>query len=210
MTFLECVSEIESPEYAARVNLASDYNTFVKGVRLERTTPELAAQIRDQGVGLKLVSRVTRMASQKVDHRYEHPCDAPMAAYIWLLAGTQPALAKIAANAAICVARSWWANRVAEVVLRDNYLAEDTETIEAVYPASLREDEASARALSSDALIFVTQSAQDLRWVQDTTPLFTIHANRTSGVGDQHVNPSVGLIAPTFTSHHTRFLRVGP
>lgn len=210
MTFLECVSEIESPEYAARVNLASDYNTFVKGVMLERTTPELAGQLRDQGVGLKLVGRVVRMASQKVDHRYEHPYDAAMAAYVWLLAGTQPALARIAANAAICVARSWWANRVAETVLRDNCVADDTETVQAVCSPSFRGNEASVRALSSDALIFVTQSPQDLQWVQDSTPVFTIHADRTSGVEDQRVDSSIGILSPTFTSHRTHFLRVGP
>lgn len=210
MTFLECVSEIESPEYAARVNLASDYGTFLKGVTLERTTPELALQLRDQGIGLRLVGRVVRMASQKVDHRYEHPYDAAMAAYVWLLAGTQPSLARIAANAAICVARSWWANRVAETVLRDNYLAEDTETIQAVYAANFPENEASIRALSSDSLIFVTQSLEDLRWVQDTTPVFTIHADRTRDVGNQHVNSPIDLCAPSFTSHRTNFLRVGP
>jgi hypothetical protein len=113
------MTEIESAEFAARVNVASDGRTFVRALCAEPAVSALADRIRgDDGPSVTdiLSRRVARLAGQATDVRYEHPGDAALAAYLWLIALAFPDAARAAAAGVLERPNLWWARKVAEDV----------------------------------------------------------------------------------------------
>ena len=128
MTFLEATAEIESHGFSARVNVASDFRTFLRAAAAERATIELARLLKDQETAFRLLRRTLQLAKQGVDFRYEHPRDAAIAVYVWLLATTYQQLGAVASEAAALIPKSWWANTVADAVLRARNFRADRAT----------------------------------------------------------------------------------
>jgi hypothetical protein len=110
-------SAIESQEFAAVANLASDLKTFVRILRSEKAVGELAAQMGDISVAAAVAQRMAALALDAGDDAQEHPWDSALAAYLWLLAGSDPTRAKAAAGQLAAAPRCWWAAKLAEQVL---------------------------------------------------------------------------------------------
>ncbi len=134
MRFNEATAIIESQAFSARVNVASDLSTLLRAVLAESAVAELILLLGrqdGQDVAFRLLRRTVTLVAERVNYRYEHPRDAAIATYVWLLSGSYPLLAMVAAEAAVLVSRSWWASRVAEYILQGKYAEAETSTAKA-------------------------------------------------------------------------------
>ncbi len=123
MSFRDILCEIEGYSFAARVNLASDFYTFSRAVASENAVQELSRLLQRKEYADELLTRTAQLCCQSTDFRHEHPKDAAIATYILTLSGRYMDLAKIAAESATIIPRSWWARRTAELILSNRYLA---------------------------------------------------------------------------------------
>src|SRR6266404_2381083 len=168
MRFNEVTTTIESHGFSARVNAASDLSTFLRAVLAESAVAELILLLGRQDVAFKILRRTVALVAEKVNYRYEHPRDAAIATYLWLLSDRYPLLAKAAAEAAILISRSWWASRTAERILQDKCAKQGTTTVEAALgtaPMSLSTPD------TGDAPFFVGSATfleSDEGWLSDT------------------------------------------
>jgi hypothetical protein len=108
---------IESLEFSATLNLASNFATFVNILAQEKPVMHLAEEMQHSEVRLAVRNRVLALANDLGDERYEHPGDSALATYLWLLAGKDPLLAHSTAGTIVELPRCWWARKMAEDVL---------------------------------------------------------------------------------------------
>lgn len=112
-------SEVEGSDFSARVNVASDFETFRRALTLDPTFRDVTLLIKDDCAPLQITARVFCLCAQTVDLRYENPSDAAIAAYVLILSKHEPYLARLAAAVAQATQNGFWANRVAEFVLSE-------------------------------------------------------------------------------------------
>ena len=108
---------IESHEFSAAANVASNFKTFIRALRSDSTVEQLGALLRDAPARVKVCDRALALADDTGEEGYEHPWDTALATYLWLLAGQDAALASVAAAKIVAAPRCWWAKKMAEVVL---------------------------------------------------------------------------------------------
>jgi len=126
MTLEECLERIESREFNARVNVASDLITFLRAVKLEDAVQLLWANLETSMALAKLARRVQDLAENAVDPRYENQWDAAIATYLWLLNLKDPCLASIAAERARTAPQCWWSEKFATRCLLENPARSDS------------------------------------------------------------------------------------
>ncbi|MCI0459535.1 MAG: hypothetical protein L0Z62_21510 [Gemmataceae bacterium] len=120
MSPAEAMEQIESPRFSALVNLASNLRTFLRIVADQPEVQALAlAMLTPEGIAA-VVGRFTALVAQPGEEGYEHPGDAALAAYLWLLGQRDPEQAERAAVALAGAGRCWWARKVAESVHRES------------------------------------------------------------------------------------------
>jgi hypothetical protein len=108
---------LESPEFAAVVNLASDWKTFARIPGSEHSVQDLAGEMSDAGVRAAVCERIFALVADHGEEGCEHSWDAALAAYLWLLAAKDAPLARSAAAKIAEAPRCWWAGKAAEAVL---------------------------------------------------------------------------------------------
>jgi hypothetical protein len=113
----ELFEAIESQEFAAVVNLASDLRTFLRILSSEKAVEALAARMGEPGAGASVSQRITFLTHDTGNEGQEHPWDPALATYLWLLGKTDPALAKAAAEKIAGTPRCWWAAKLAQSIL---------------------------------------------------------------------------------------------
>jgi hypothetical protein len=113
----ELFTAMESHEFSAIVNLASDFKTFVRILASEKPVQDLAEEMREAKVRAAVSERALALVKDQGEEGYEHPWDSALAAYLWLLADKDPELAKVAAATIAQAPRCWWARKLAEKVL---------------------------------------------------------------------------------------------
>lgn len=118
MTFDEALRDIESLEFAARVNIASDLRTFLRIAGDQESVRTVLSEIASEEKQQRVLSQALRLSRLQVDLRYENPWDSALAVYLWVLSLKVLPLAQVAAEAAVQAPRCWWAFRVADGILR--------------------------------------------------------------------------------------------
>jgi hypothetical protein len=66
---------------------------------------------------LQILQRVLSLSKLRVDYRYAHPFDIPLATYLWVLSRTSPDLAQAGAEVAVDLPRMWWSEQVCRYIL---------------------------------------------------------------------------------------------
>ena len=116
----EVMHAIESPEFAARVNVASDFQTFLREASEQEAVSSLRRELASDDIRRRLCDRICQLARQQIDLRYENPNDTALTLYLWLLSLKEPQRAKRAAAVVVAHARQcWWATKVAYRLLHD-------------------------------------------------------------------------------------------
>jgi hypothetical protein len=112
----EAMGAIESPQFCAYVNIASDFRTFMRVMPTRPGVKDLLAAMASPEILGQVFEKVLTLAEMQAEEGYEHPADSPMAAYLWLLSMKDHNLAEIAAEIVLGCERCWWARKVAESI----------------------------------------------------------------------------------------------
>jgi hypothetical protein len=108
---------LESHEFSAIVNLASDFQTFVDILAAEKPVQDLAVEVRSPEARSAVCERALTLAKDQGDGEHEHPWDSALAVYLWLLADKDASLARKLAATIAEAPRCWWARMMAERIL---------------------------------------------------------------------------------------------
>jgi hypothetical protein len=108
------MASVESPQFYAFVNVANNLKTFVRALTMHPAVQHLWRQIDDPRVGSAIFSRTIQIANQPAPTGSEHPLDAALAAYLYLLAACDQEVALIAANNVVDHGQLWWARKIAQ------------------------------------------------------------------------------------------------
>jgi hypothetical protein len=116
MSPADAMARIEAHAFAAMVNLASNFKTFLRILVAQPEVQALlaAAKGADGTIIADVLLRLLHLTGRPFDPRYEHPDDAAMAAYLVVLYLRSEDLADIGAAAVLQCQQCWWARRVAE------------------------------------------------------------------------------------------------
>jgi hypothetical protein len=108
---------IESKQFSALVNVASNLKTFLRAADSQPEVRQLATAMNLPDVRSAVLDRVLELARREIDSTCENPWDAALAVYLWLLQSTDGALAAAAAKKIQQCPGCWWARTMAERVL---------------------------------------------------------------------------------------------
>jgi len=117
MGLSEAMSVVESHEFAARVNLASDSRTFLCAAAEEDAVQVIYDEMHAGCARHAILKRVAELSRREVDPRYENPWDAALAVYLWLLRFRDRGLAESGAELASRARQCWWAAKIAQQLL---------------------------------------------------------------------------------------------
>jgi hypothetical protein len=117
MTLDEAMKEIESHEFAARVNVASDLTTFLQAAQAEPSVNCLLEELDSPEMRPAVLSKVYELTQRQVDPRYENPWDTALAVYVWAMSLRDLDLAKVAAKEVVQVPQCWWAAKLSRQLL---------------------------------------------------------------------------------------------
>jgi hypothetical protein len=85
MSAAEAMERIEGHAFSAMVNLASDFQTFLRILASQPEVRALAEEMNSDRVTLDVFTLVVEWAAAPAEEEYEHPADSALAAYLWLL-----------------------------------------------------------------------------------------------------------------------------
>lgn len=124
MNWQEALTEIESPQFAARLNIVSSAKAFFREVAQDPVVAELYRQAKDSGALQELtLDRIHDLAGQEIDRRYENPNDTPLAVLLWLTCHTAPDAGPIAAHYIARAPQCWYARKLARWLLEPRQVA---------------------------------------------------------------------------------------
>lgn len=120
MTLNKLFLEIESSEFASRLNLASGERLFMWSLTTDPAVNRLERELEDDANNsLILLGRIQQLVRLEFDFRYENPHDAALSAYCWVLAQFDRSIGRIGAHLVASAKQTWWAHKVAEIVIDD-------------------------------------------------------------------------------------------
>lgn len=109
----EAMQSIDGFEFAARLSIASDWRTFVRAARKQPEVQLLAKMLEAPEVQDAIRQRIAAHLAEEVDPAFEHPRDAAIAVYLWLLSFCQPASARFLATKILPMKNLWWGRQFA-------------------------------------------------------------------------------------------------
>ena len=118
MNWEEALSEIESYEFNARLNVVSSMPAFFRAAAQEPAVLELYGRMPESGdVREEALGRIHDLSRLEVDRRYENPNDTPLAILLWLTWFAAPDYAGIAADLVDRAPQCWYAKKLARRIL---------------------------------------------------------------------------------------------
>lgn len=127
-------AEIESHSFSAQVNVASNYKTFCRALGSQPEIQKLAPLMKSNEYQQLIFQRVLELSGRPFDQEFENPWDSALAAYVWLLAPTDQALAKMAAARILECHGCWWAKKGAEEVLKFSSIPSSSGSVGIIQP----------------------------------------------------------------------------
>ena len=110
----------ESHETAARVTIASGSAVFHTAVRnLSVTKAILAWGSENNEAQQAIASRIADLVEERIDLRYRHPHDIPLAIYLWILYYLNRNLSRLAAGVLLQARNCAWAHRMANAIRQE-------------------------------------------------------------------------------------------
>jgi hypothetical protein len=116
MTATEAMEKIEGLRFSALTNFASDLRTFIDNLVSQPEVKALGEAMASEDATLAVFLRSLELAEIQRDEAYEHPADAALAAYLWLLSARERSFSEIVAGLVIDCQQCWWARKVAGLV----------------------------------------------------------------------------------------------
>ena len=116
MNVTEAMRQIEGLEFAAYVGIASSLKVFLRQVASNDAVRSLLAQMDESETRDAVLGRLLELTKVEADEGFEHPADAALATYLWLLAEKSTDRVQQAADAIRMAKMVHWATHVADKV----------------------------------------------------------------------------------------------
>src|SRR5947209_1276807 len=97
MELQDLFQNIESHRFSALVNVANNFRTFVRAFASVPEVQQLTQAMQSPEVRAQIYERALELAREEGQEGQEHPGDAALATYLWLLSTMDENLAKVAA-----------------------------------------------------------------------------------------------------------------
>jgi hypothetical protein len=119
MTYEEAIHRIESIQFSVEVNVVSSLASFVNAIRREEAVRLLVREMRSQPhVWRDVCARIIQLRMSPIDPQYENPHDVSLATYVLSSEWFNGWAGRFAARLVSNVQNTWWARRVAALVLK--------------------------------------------------------------------------------------------
>ena len=159
MSWQHALSEIESHEFDANLNVVSSMRAFFSAASKEPAVVELYGHVLESGdISEEVLGRIFDLARLAVDPRYENPKDTPLAILLWLTYFAAPDYAQMAASYVDHAPQCWYAKKLARRILMpppmasgDSWVGERQHSLD---PSS---------SSSGDSMIVITPRIQGTR-----------------------------------------------
>lgn len=109
--------DIESHEFASRLNVASNLVTFLRDARNQVSVIAIFEELDEKEKLFQVLTRLIDLSRKTVDPRYENPLDTALAVYLWLLSLKNSEVASLGAQFILKCSQCWWAERIARSIL---------------------------------------------------------------------------------------------
>ena len=154
MTPSEIFSVIESHEFAARLNVASSLDAFLRAAKEENSVQQLFKELASTQHLSALLERVIRLSQVPVDPRYENPGDTALAIYVWLASFRGTAYGRLLAQYSSTALQCWWSSKISRnILLEDNLKNEAAVARQRLDTEALRIQVDTTSADSGEALL---------------------------------------------------------
>jgi len=118
MNWQEAISQIESSQLDASLNVVSGTNAFFKAADKEPAVREARRQLLQSGeLHEDVLNRIYDLADSDVDPQYANPNDTALAVLLWLSYFSFPDYAHIAAGYVRRAPQCWYARKLADRIL---------------------------------------------------------------------------------------------
>ena len=118
MTWEQALSEIESPDFAANMNVVSSMHAFFNTASKEPIVLEAYRHMLESGEAREAaLGRIHDLSFLEVDRRYENPNDTPLAILLWLTQFAAPDYVDMAADLVDRAPQCWYAKKLARRLL---------------------------------------------------------------------------------------------
>ena len=110
----ELLSQVESPEFSARVTVASGFKQFLKAIEATPEVKALRAAVEASVADLSLadavavLTRLYKLVNATQDRDLANPWDVAIAVYFQVLAKQYPSFARMAARWISRTSGLWW------------------------------------------------------------------------------------------------------
>lgn len=118
MNWQDFLTEIESPHFAARLNVVSSAKAFFREIARDPVVLDMYRQVSESGeLHESTLDRIYDLAAQEIDRRYENPNDTPLAVLLWLTCRTAPDFSQVAAHYTTRAPQCWYARNLAQRII---------------------------------------------------------------------------------------------
>lgn len=121
----DAMREIESHEFAARLNVASDLSTFLSIAEKEDAVLTLFEELDSPAEQERVFRRTMELSTSSTDVRYENQWDTALTLYLWVTSLKNHALAILMAGVVSRADQCWWAAKTSYALLTQSPLHND-------------------------------------------------------------------------------------
>ena len=112
---IDSLKALESIDFAASVNVASDLTIFLKAIASEDLVIEVLHEVQEKPTQInQLYRRMRHFTELAYDERYAHRYDVAMATYGWVIATARPRFEGLISDLLFVLNNSWWSGMLAE------------------------------------------------------------------------------------------------
>ncbi len=173
----ELFSSIESHEFSAHVNVASDLKTFLQAATQQKPTKDLLELLDDPVNHLNLFNQIMDLVRVRTDPRYQHPWDTPLAIYVWALSLKNLELANLAAESVNQLSQTWWAARISRNLLLDRQSRSMAGSVQYDYEVIFRKTLHNLKNIRSGETILFTHMINDTHTIHHVYERLEINRN---------------------------------
>ncbi len=118
MSLETALTEIESHNFAAKLNVVSNTRSFFRSASREPVVAEVFQSMLESGESREeVLGRIYDLSRLDIDRRYENPKDAALAVLLWLTYSSNHQIGLMAADLIDRTPQCWYATKLARDIL---------------------------------------------------------------------------------------------
>ena len=188
MTWEKALLEIESPDYAANMNVVSSMHAFFNTASKDPIVLEAYRHMLESGEAREAaLGRIHDLSCLEVDRRYENPNDTPLAVFLWLTLFAAPDYVGMAADLVDRAPQCWYAKKLARRILVPPPVGTGNVLARGSRPAH-----ESAAESSGDMTITVNPATRNVRGYFHDKAIAVAHAAGSASQEGNMIPPTAG------------------